>query len=209
MNDDQKAEPESKVISGETFVPMHGHNSDTWVIGSPYFVPPLPGAKPDEFGFWHVYAQPLRENKFRVIMEGRGPSPRSSVGDVKTQIEKQPPLFDKPKTEFMVPNLGAAAAVRKILFSALQQVAISNGYVLMTRVLNNFEYLDLVAVPWTADAASEHALAQHIKMSCDGEYSQSGEENPHGRLYWWIAFTDDNSASHYIDLSVMPRIVKV
>lgn len=72
--------------------------------------------------------------------------------------------------------------------------------------------IDLIACPWTEDAASEAELAEELRVVVGGRYSWSmkGREftlrgcpghKPHGRLGWVINIDD----GPYIDLSVMPR----
>ncbi len=67
--------------------------------------------------------------------------------------------------------------------------------------------LDVIAVPWTEEAASAEELVEAIseRLGCfvgtsvDGR--QGPTEKPHGRLAWSLML----SGHAYIDLSVMPR----
>lgn len=69
--------------------------------------------------------------------------------------------------------------------------------------------LDVVAVPWTADAADPEALVKAIEYAVEGYTSQRCDVQglvypivkPHGRLCWVIHL----GGGPYIDLSVMPR----
>jgi hypothetical protein len=74
--------------------------------------------------------------------------------------------------------------------------------------------LDLVAIPWTEEAAAPEALLAAIEQESGGyaaEYARTGEGDepikmprlkPHGRLGWLVFF---KGGVGYIDLSVMPR----
>lgn len=77
--------------------------------------------------------------------------------------------------------------------------------------------LDLIAVPWTAEAASADALVLRILSATGGELRDAGRSvdgewqktrgdlpvaKPHGRLAWSIYLGRDGL---YVDLSVMPR----
>lgn len=67
--------------------------------------------------------------------------------------------------------------------------------------------LDLIAIPWTEDAASPDELVEAV---CDrlgavvdlGEHIENPSPKPHGRLAWVIPI----GAGAYIDLSVTPRV---
>lgn len=79
--------------------------------------------------------------------------------------------------------------------------------------------LDLIAVPWTEAAAPAEVLVEAIRDCVDGSirndppiegnrYDQTTEnpgDKPHGRRAWTIHFS---GRRFYIDLSVMPRIVR-
>jgi len=69
--------------------------------------------------------------------------------------------------------------------------------------------LDLLAVPWTEDAADYNTLIDAIMKVCDGfliERTSKTERNPtlkpHGRMAWSIHL----DGGVFIDLSVMSRI---
>jgi hypothetical protein len=74
--------------------------------------------------------------------------------------------------------------------------------------------LDLLAVPWTEEAASDAELAEAIRETVGGDIAPGAslidgqwvrqpmpKEMPHGRRVWTISFVKDI----FIDLSVMPR----
>lgn len=83
--------------------------------------------------------------------------------------------------------------------------------------------LDLIAVPWTAEASAPEVLVEAIRKAVNGTYSagsQAGNDvvthQPHGRLSWAIHLEDIDPGLRdalvggkvpfrpYIDLSVMP-----
>jgi hypothetical protein len=75
--------------------------------------------------------------------------------------------------------------------------------------------LDLLAVPWIEDAAEPIELVNAIAEAVDGYVIGDGTDNrghvsenptvqPHGRLSWNICW----GGKPFIDLSVMPRIMK-
>lgn len=75
--------------------------------------------------------------------------------------------------------------------------------------------LDLLAVPWTDDAAEPMALVKMIAKTVGGfvigdrtnergYISDHPTEQPHGRMSWNICW----GGKAFIDLSVMPRIEK-
>lgn len=74
--------------------------------------------------------------------------------------------------------------------------------------------LDLVAVPWTEDAAEPEAVVDAITEAVGGwrlHTKREPTERPHGRLCYTIHFRDASGNSlpdghPYIDLSVMPRL---
>lgn len=66
--------------------------------------------------------------------------------------------------------------------------------------------LDLVAVPWTEEAADADTLVNALVASCQGRLGMGttvgGEPKAHGRVAWRIML----HGYAYIDLSVMPRL---
>jgi hypothetical protein len=68
--------------------------------------------------------------------------------------------------------------------------------------------LDLIAIPWTDDAAEpEKLLAAFCKFIANKadvklEPDMPGKRMPHGRIAYVIPIGHDG---HYIDLSIMPR----
>lgn len=72
---------------------------------------------------------------------------------------------------------------------------------------------DLIAVPWTEDAAHPDDVAEVIKKAAGcvrwRVYRDQGEPKPHGRMVYCFDWDEKNYESKdYIDLSVMPRYVK-
>jgi len=71
--------------------------------------------------------------------------------------------------------------------------------------------MDLVAIPWTEEAASAEELAEAIRQAVDGFTgwdSHPGFLKPHGRRCWLIWFKGVELAfggGVCIDLSIMPR----
>lgn len=77
--------------------------------------------------------------------------------------------------------------------------------------------LDIIAVPWTEEAANPERLVMHLMAAVDGRL-RNGARNeagewipvpgsepkplPHGRLAWTIHIGHDGM---YLDVSVMPR----
>jgi len=109
------------------------------------------------------------------------------------------------------PSIAPAYA---FLYPILCEAARAKGYALgMHGTLQRD--LDVIAVPWTEDAASTDDLVAAIKQACDGFIFGAPEDpndvgapyvspahRPHGRLAWSIYITD----RVYVDLSVMPRL---
>jgi hypothetical protein len=73
--------------------------------------------------------------------------------------------------------------------------------------------LDLIACPWTNEAADPEALVAALEAACggfapevantaEGEPTPMPRPKPHGRLAWLIYF---RGGAGYVDLSVMPR----
>jgi hypothetical protein len=106
------------------------------------------------------------------------------------------------------------------IYPQLAKVAREHGYALAIHGSCNRD-LDLVAVPWTDDAAEPSVLIEAIRGRIDGVIVPTGthggrwdgtkfvdaivenpSQKPHGRLAWNIHFT---SCEFYLDVSVMPR----
>lgn len=104
------------------------------------------------------------------------------------------------------PNRAPAYAV---IYHGLAEVARRHGYALAIHgsVLND---LDLVAVPWTEQAAKPGLLVRSLMKHCGdcqvnldagGVEHNEPEEKPHGRLAWKLHMGHGAA----VDLSVMPR----
>lgn len=107
-----------------------------------------------------------------------------------------------------------AREVRRFLteeLDALRAVAFKHGYVLAVHG-SLARDLDLVAVPWIEEASSADEVADAIRRAAGAEFATTttGDPQPegpqaHGRRSW--AITLPRHAT-YIDLSVMPRVLK-
>lgn len=90
------------------------------------------------------------------------------------------------------------------LYPSLRQAARELGWALALHGSLSKD-LDLLAVPWTEDAASEDALVRAIVEAASGFISRSDKdtrEKPHGRRAYTIHL---GSSGGYVDLSVMPQ----
>jgi hypothetical protein len=109
-------------------------------------------------------------------------------------------MSDKP-----IPN--ARPAVYATTFPGMAEIARSHGYTLAVHgsVLRDF---DLIAIPWTAEAATPGVLAEALREWLGGYFNEHDSNGtagtkPHGRRCWCI----HTGAGCYIDLSIMPRLV--
>jgi hypothetical protein len=98
----------------------------------------------------------------------------------------------------------------------LTQVARTYGYAIGLHGSMSRD-LDLIAVPWTDEAAPAETLVEAIRDAVDGfirndpptqenkyhSQTRSPVDKPHGRRAWSIYFS---GRRFYIDLSVMPTI---
>lgn len=99
----------------------------------------------------------------------------------------------------------AAPAFYASLLPILIPVAREHGYALAVHG-SMLRDLDLIAVPWTAEASPAEDLAEGLREGVGGSwkpYDTNGSRSakPHGRRVWSIHF----GGGCYIDLSVMPR----
>lgn len=108
------------------------------------------------------------------------------------------------------------AAMFAWMIPHIQTIARTYGYAIGVHGTMNRD-LDLIAVPWTEQAAPAEVLVEAVRDSVDGfirndpqhegnKYdlrTKSPEKKPHGRLAWSIHFS---GRRFYLDLSVMPRI---
>ena len=108
------------------------------------------------------------------------------------------------------------ATAYALLVPALMKAGREVGYALAVHG-SMARDLDLVAVPWTAEAVSAERLVMHLLAAIDGRL-RNGARNeagewvrtagsepslmPHGRQAWSIHVGHDGM---YIDVSVMPR----
>jgi hypothetical protein len=107
------------------------------------------------------------------------------------------------------------------LLEPLREMAKKHGYAVAVHG-SLARDIDLVAIPWTAEAVSAPelvaALYEVIVEKNDGvgwfqkgeppSYYLAGEEKPHGRRAWSIYLGRDEHGP-YLDISVMPRLAKI
>ena len=101
----------------------------------------------------------------------------------------------------------AYAAIYPILAEAVRPL----GYALAMHGSLNRD-MDLVAIPWTEDAAEPELVAEKITAKIDGFTgwdTNPGKPKPHGRRSWLIWFNGTKDVplggGACIDLSIMPR----
>lgn len=99
------------------------------------------------------------------------------------------------------------------LYDKLVEVAADYGYSLALHGSMSRD-LDLIAVPWTENATSAEVLIAALNAAADRfrlhetmgkpHNLADPDSKPHGRIAWAIRM----GGEPYIDISVMPRIVK-
>jgi hypothetical protein len=91
-----------------------------------------------------------------------------------------------------------------MLYPRLREVARQHGYALALHGSLTKD-LDVIAVPWVADAADEKTLVRAIVERAHGMVQSNHRvvEQPHGRRSWTIMLGGNGG---YLDLSVMPRV---
>ncbi len=120
------------------------------------------------------------------------------------------PPTEKPVAD-TVTNVGLYAQLLPLIRAAARRLGYAIG--LHGSVVRD---LDLIAVPWTDDAASAEELAAAVCAAVSAfipntsklgdrfdewGHQQNSTPKPHGRVAWSICF----GGRPYIDLSVMPR----
>lgn len=112
-------------------------------------------------------------------------------------------------------NVPALLPAYAELLPTLREEARRHGYALALHGSGQRD-LDLVAVPWVAEASPPAQLAEALRAAVGGfirdepdalpgDYTRrSPEPKPHGRLAWSIHL-DEPSGRRYIDLSIMSR----
>lgn len=109
------------------------------------------------------------------------------------------------------PGLAAACLkAYRLTIDAVREAARTKGYCLAVHG-SLARDIDLVAVPWTEEAASAEELAEAVRAAAEkanplGVAFVAGDDScprakPHGRLAWSFHL----GAGPFIDLSVMPR----
>jgi hypothetical protein len=90
------------------------------------------------------------------------------------------------------------------IYPKLAEIAKQHGYALALHGSLQRD-LDLIAIPWTAEAVSPTELMSAILAAFDLEPTHKEPElKPHGRLAWSIPLW----WGAYIDLSVMPLLAE-
>lgn len=89
------------------------------------------------------------------------------------------------------------------LYPELREAARHHGYALAVHGSLTKD-LDVVAVPWTEDAADNVTLARAVCEAAGGFFTGGRDVGPHGRLRYTIHL---GKTGGYVDLSVMPRLV--
>jgi hypothetical protein len=99
-----------------------------------------------------------------------------------------------------------------VTFAEIRLVAKANGYALALHGSLRTD-LDVVAIPWTEEAADEETLVKAICEAAGGFITTDRPvaDMPHGRRAWTIhlggcsGVVPTTERATYIDLSVMPR----
>lgn len=96
------------------------------------------------------------------------------------------------------------------LLPIIRRIAHANGYAIGLHGSGQRD-LDLIAVPWTAEAVPAEELIERLVEACEGENRAGVLEpdvanRPHGRRAWVILLSGSKLFYEhlYIDLSVMP-----
>jgi hypothetical protein len=104
------------------------------------------------------------------------------------------------------------AASYAILYPRLCEVVRPLGYALTLHGSMNRD-LDLVAIPWTDEAAPPEKVVEVITEKIEGFTgwdNKPGKKKPHGRRCWLIWFKGvdlPQGGGACIDLSIMPRVI--
>lgn len=96
----------------------------------------------------------------------------------------------------------ATPAFYAMCYPLMQKVALSCGYSLAIHGSLRRD-MDVIAAPWEEDAISSEQLAEELAAVLGGDVTLSTNK-PHGRVAYVLLI----NAGLYVDLSVMPRIVK-
>lgn len=96
------------------------------------------------------------------------------------------------------------------VYAQMERIAWRHGYALALHGSMSRD-LDVVAIPWTADAAdSERLLMAFIRAVYKGQdkawrHKRVAEKKPHGRLAYVLHL---GASGDYMDVSIMPRITR-
>ena len=123
----------------------------------------------------------------------------------------------KPTKKETPSHLMGLSAAYCCVYSQLIDIAKQHGYALAVHGSMSRD-LDLIAVPWTEDAADGLTLIKAFKdatgcVTTGKEWDELTPDcdpsiKPHGRLAYSIHFTEHGLHGAYIDISVMPKINK-
>lgn len=86
------------------------------------------------------------------------------------------------------------------LYPSLVTVAREHGYAVALHGSLRKD-MDVIAIPWTEDAASPETLLAAVVESTEGAVLGGRASMPHGRVVWTIKLANGT----YIDFGVMPR----
>jgi len=110
------------------------------------------------------------------------------------------------------------AAAYLAFYPVLCEVARAHGYCLAIHGTLGRD-MDLIAIPWTEDAADAPTLITALKEktgSCTHGWENdrffkdcAPTDKPHGRKAYSLHLTERGSEGAYFDVSVMPKISKV
>jgi hypothetical protein len=161
----------------------------------------------------------LSPSELRNFVESAHPTPRSDglSGYVYEFIERlRITLREGPKPPQRLAHRGIVSFYAQYV-PLLSNIAREHGYCLTVHGSMQSD-LDLLAVPWSENAASAEVLAEAIRSFLRGPIVEEDEEKslpyavfqnvgkkPHGRRAWSI-YLDDECRGPYIDLSVMPCV---
>jgi hypothetical protein len=115
----------------------------------------------------------------------------------------------------MKPVLSNLAGLYAWHLPEITKVAREHGYAIATHGSFNRD-MDLIAVPWTAEATDALTLIKALKAAtgtvthteCADEFFPdcSPTLKPHGRVAYSLHFSNRGGEAAYIDISVMPRV---
>lgn len=134
----------------------------------------------------------------------------SDLSFEQSQVRVKDRFGHEPVVGHVIDTASDALANFAILIDPIRSMAKQLGYAITVHGSLRRD-IDLVAVPWVEEAVEADILVKalvHLVKAFTGEAwghvdADCPSEKPHGRQAWSIHFW-----GAYIDLSVMPRIVK-